>query len=332
MSSLPSFDPEQVGSAPADARFNRASLGIYEMGSVFKIFTTAMALEEGVVDLDDGFDVSRPIRVARFTIRDYKPKNRWLSIPEIFIYSSNIGTVHMAMEAGTAAQRSFLAGLGLTASPQYELPEIGQPLKPSPWREINTMTISYGHGLAVSPIQLASAVAAVVNGGELKPVTLLKRPEGEPVPGRRVLSPETSRQMCWLMRLVVRHGTGRKADAPGYMVGGKTGTAEKAARPRYTPGTRVIASFVAAFPMDRPRYVIFAMVDEPVEGHQGDLRLCHRRLGRGTGRAPGGRADRAPARRPPAPARGVRGGRRAALDPGQLQGGDVCGSMSSRKE
>ncbi|MEM7222152.1 MAG: penicillin-binding protein 2 [Pseudomonadota bacterium] len=262
MSSLPSFAPENVGSASADARFNRASLGIYEMGSVFKIFTTAMALEEGVVGLEDGYDVSKPIRVARFTINDYKPKKRWLSIPEIFIYSSNIGTVHMAMEAGTSAQQSFLAGLGLTGTPRYELPEIGQPLKPSPWREINTMTISYGHGLAVSPIQLASAVAAVVNGGQLKPVTLLKRTEGQPVEGHRVMSPETSRKMSWLMRLVVRHGTGRKADATGYMVGGKTGTADKLRGRGYARNAR-IASFVAAFPMDRPRYVIFAMVDEP---------------------------------------------------------------------
>ncbi len=262
MSSLPSFAPENAGTASPDARFNRASLGIYEMGSVFKIFTTAMALDEGVVDLEDGYDVSRPIRVARFTITDFKPKKRWLSIPEIFIYSSNIGTVHMAMDAGTAAQQSFLAGLGLTATPQYELPEIGRPLKPSPWREINTMTISYGHGLAVSPIQLASAVAAVVNGGELKPVTFLKRAEGEIVRGRRVLSPETSRKMSWLMRLVVRHGTGRKANAPGYMVGGKTGTADKLRGGSYARDAR-IASFVAAFPMDRPRYVVFAMIDEP---------------------------------------------------------------------
>ncbi len=262
MVSLPAFDPAAPGTASDDARFNRASLGIYEMGSVFKIFTTAMALDEGAVELSDGFDVSKPIRVARFTITDFKPKKRWLSIPEIFIYSSNIGTVHMAMEAGTPAQQGFLAGLGLTQAPRIELPEIGRPLVPSPWREINTMTISYGHGLAVSPLQLASAVSAVVNGGEVKPLTLLKRPEATPVPGRRVMSAATSRDMRWLMRLVVQHGTGRKADAEGYMVGGKTGTADKLLGRRYATDLR-IASFVGAFPMDDPRYVVFAMVDEP---------------------------------------------------------------------
>jgi cell division protein FtsI (penicillin-binding protein 3) len=262
MVSLPSFDPEAPGAAPSDARFNRASLGIYEMGSVFKIFTTAMALDQGAVGLNDGFDVSRPIRVARFTINDFKPKKRWLSIPEIFIYSSNIGTVHMAMEAGTSVQQAFLGDLGLTRSVAVELPEIGEPLLPSPWREINTMTISYGHGLAVSPLQLVAAVAAVVNGGELKPLTLLKRPEGTAVPGRRVMSAETSRNMRWMMRLVVQHGTGRKANAEGYLVGGKTGTADKLLGRRYARGAR-IASFAGAFPMDDPRYVVFAMVDEP---------------------------------------------------------------------
>ena len=262
MVSLPSFDPGDPGAASDDARFNRASLGVYEMGSVFKIFTTAMALDQGAVSLEDGFDVSRPIRVARFTINDFKPKKRWLSIPEIFIYSSNIGTVHMAMEVGTRAQQVFLGNLGLTRSLAVELPEVGRPMVPSPWREINTMTIAYGHGLAVSPLQLVSAVGAVVNDGEAKPVTLLKRTESGPVEGLRVMSSETSRAMRWLMRLVVQHGTGRNADAPGYMVGGKTGTADKLRGKRYATDAR-IASFIGAFPMDRPRYVVFAMVDEP---------------------------------------------------------------------
>ena len=160
------------------------------------------------------------------------------------------------------AQQGFLAGLGLTQAPRIELPEIGHPLVPSPWREINTMTISYGHGLAVSPLQMVSAVGAVVNGGEVKPLTLLKRPEATPVAGRRVMSAATSRDMRWLMRLVVQHGTGRKANAEGYMVGGKTGTADKLLGRSYAKGAR-IASFIGAFPMDDPRYVVFAMVDEP---------------------------------------------------------------------
>ncbi len=268
MVSLPDFDPNRSSAAPADSRFNRASLGVYEMGSVFKIFTTAMALDEGVVTLDDGFDTSKPIRAARFTITDYKPKNRWLSIPEIFIYSSNIGTAHMALAAGTATQRAFLSRMGLTRSASIELAEVGRPIVPSPWREINTMTISYGHGLSISPVQLVSGVAAVVNGGTLIPATLIKRGPGiksgpGAVPGaRRVVSRRTSIQMRRLLHLAVRHGTGRKAEAAGYLVGGKTGTADKIVAGRYDRSAR-ISSFVGAFPMNDPRYVVFVMVDEP---------------------------------------------------------------------
>ncbi len=260
--SLPTFDPDQPGAAPEEARFNRATLGVYEMGSVFKIFTTAMALDEGIVNLNDGYDVRKPIKAARYVIRDYKPKNRWLSIPEIFIYSSNIGTVHMAIDAGTEAQQHFLSRLGLTRPAPIELPEIGEPMLPSPWREINTMTIAYGHGLAVSPLQVARAVGAMVNGGMLKPVTLMKATREAPLYEQRVISEETSRAMSWLMRLVVQYGTGRKANAPGYLVGGKTGTADKLVGKHYVDDARM-ASFVGAFPMDDPRYVILAMVDEP---------------------------------------------------------------------
>ena len=260
--SLPSFDPERAGSATKDSRFNRISLGTYEMGSVFKIFTTAMVLDRDLLTVRDGFDTSDPIRVARFTIRDYKPKKRWLSIPEIFIYSSNIGTVHMAMEAGTAMQRDFLGQLGLLERSPIELEETGAPMLPAPWREINTMTIAYGHGLAVNAMQLASAVSAVVNGGTLVPATLLKRGPGEAPAGERVIDPETSETMRRLMRLVVTHGTGRNADAEGYLVGGKTGTADKQRGRGYDRNSR-IASFIAGFPMNRPRYVVFAMLDEP---------------------------------------------------------------------
>ncbi len=262
MVSLPSFDPERPGSAPADSRFNRASLGLYEMGSVFKIFTIAMALDEGVVTLQSGYDTSKPIRVARFTINDYHAKNRWLSVPEIFMYSSNIGAARMAMDSGTAAQRSFLGRLGLTRPASIELSEVGTPMLPSPWREISTMTIAYGHGLAVSPVQFTSAAAAVVNGGEFRPATLLKRVPGTPSNGTRIMDRSTSLKMRRLLRLVVRRGTGRKANAEGYLVGGKTGTADKLVNGRYARNTR-IASFLGAFPMDAPRYVVFAMVDEP---------------------------------------------------------------------
>lgn len=262
LASLPSFDPAKPASARADARFNRASLGIYEMGSVFKIFTAAMALNEGVVALNDGYDTRKPIRISRFTIRDFKPKNRWLSIPEILMYSSNIGTVHMAMDAGTPVQQAFLKRLGLLQPASIELPEVGQPLIPSPWREINTMTISFGHGLAVSPVQLTAAMSAMVNGGtEVRP-TLLKRDPARVTAGTRLISESTSATVRQLMRLVVSQGTARKANAEGYIVGGKTGTAEKLAGRGYSRNSR-IASFVGAFPMTAPRYVVFVMVDEP---------------------------------------------------------------------
>ncbi len=262
MVSLPSYDPNHAGSAVDDARFNRATLGVYEMGSVFKLFTAAMALDEGIVNIDDGYDTSDPIRVGRFTIRDYKPKNRWLSIPEILIYSSNIGTVHMAMEAGTSKQKAFLSNLGLTRPAHFELSEIGRPTLPSRWRDVNTMTISFGHGIAVSPLQLVRATGALVNGGELKQASLIKRSADETIPATRVISEKTSQQIRRLMRLVVLHGTGRKANAEGFMVGGKSGTAEKIRNGRYVKNARM-SSFLGAFPITDPRYVVFAMIDEP---------------------------------------------------------------------
>lgn len=263
MVSLPSYDPNNPAAAPDAGRFNRATLGVYEMGSIFKIFTTAMALDSGVVTLEDGYDVTKPIRIARFTITDFHPHRGWLSIPEIFKESSNIGTVHMAVDSGTELQKRYLAGLGLLSAPKLELPEVGQPMIPAKWREINTMTISYGHGIAVTPVQAARAVAGVVNGGVLPEATLLKRPEGEPLGGTRVIGERTSDQMRWLMRLVVEQGTGGNAEAEGYLVGGKTGTADKLRPGGGYARDKRIASFAGAFPMNDPRYVVLAMVDEP---------------------------------------------------------------------
>ena len=226
MVSLPDFDPNVPGSGGKDGAFNRMTKGVYEMGSTFKLFTMAMALDSGTVTLSDGYDASKPLRVARYTISDFHAKNRWLSVPEILVYSSNIGAAKMALDVGTSTQKRYLDRLWLLRPAAIELPEVGAPLIPSPWRQINTITIAYGHGIAVTPLQLASAVAALVNGGVYRPATLLKQRRGLPPEGKRVLKAETSRQMRELMRLVVRSGTGRKADAVGYMVGGKTGTAE----------------------------------------------------------------------------------------------------------
>ena len=206
-----------------EATFNRNTHGVYEMGSTFKIFTTAMALDTGTATLNSSYDATKPIRISRFVITDYKPKKRWLSVPEIFVYSSNIGTVKMALDVGTGNQKAYLARLGLLRPAAIELPEVGGPIVPSPWGKIHTMTIAFGHGIAVSPVQLVSAVAAIVNGGIMRPATLIRRGAGERDSGVRVISARTSERMRRLLRQVVAQGTGRKAAVKGYMVGGKTG-------------------------------------------------------------------------------------------------------------
>jgi len=261
MSSLPSFDPNQPNAIAQDLRFNRTTLGVYEMGSTFKIFTTAMALDAGTVSLHGGYDATNPIRVARFTIRDFHAKKRWLSVPEIFMYSSNIGTVKMALDVGIPGHRNFLTTIGMMKPVAIELSETGSPLSPNRWREINSMTISFGHGLAVSPLHLVAGVSAMVNGGIYRTPTLIRSNPSETPVGKRVITAETSAKMRRLMRLVVKNGTGRNAAAPGYLVGGKTGTAEKVSGRGYKKKA-LISSFVAAFPMHKPRYVVLAMLDE----------------------------------------------------------------------
>ena len=260
--SLPDFDPNRPTDFSGDAKFNRISLGVYEMGSTFKIFTTAMALDSGTVGLQDGYDATEPIRKAGFRIRDDHPKKRWLSVPEIFMYSSNIGAAKMAEDVGTDKQKVFLAKLGLLDRPSLEIPEVGAPILPPRWNSLETMTISYGHGLSVSPLQLSAATAAMVNGGKYVSPTVVRREEAMAAPSREVISQKTSDTVRRLMRLVVEKGTGGRAAAEGYLVGGKTGTAEKAVDGRYKRDA-LITSFVGAFPMNNPRYVVFAMLDEP---------------------------------------------------------------------
>ena len=264
MASLPDYDPNAPAVPDDQARFNRVSQGVYEMGSVFKLLTLAMALDSNATTLEGGYDASRPLRVGRHTISDYHAKNRWLSVPEILIHSSNIGAALMAVDVGSARQRQYLQHFGLLSVPAVDLPvpEIGEPLVPNPWREVNTMTVGFGHGIAVTPLQMAAATAAVVNGGVYRPASLLSHEGSTLEPGVRAVSARTSKQMRAMLRLVVRFGTGMKADVSGYDVGGKTGTAEKLVKGRYRRDQRV-ASFIGAFPMEAPRYVVFAMIDEP---------------------------------------------------------------------
>jgi cell division protein FtsI (penicillin-binding protein 3) len=261
--SLPDFDPNHPGKARDTARFNRATLGVYELGSTFKVFTAAMALDSGIAGMGGRYDATRPLKVAQYTIRDYHAKRRWLSLPEVFIYSSNIGAALIARDIGGKRQQDYLRRLGMLDPVPLEIPETGRPIVPSPWRAVNTMTIGFGHGLAVSPLHLASGVAAVANGGVVHEPTLIKTPRGgTDAAGQRVFSEATSLQLRKLMRLTVLNGTGRNAEVPGYPVGGKTGTAEKPGRQGYA-GKSLLSSFVAVFPITQPRYVVLAMLDEP---------------------------------------------------------------------
>jgi cell division protein FtsI (penicillin-binding protein 3) len=262
MTSLPDFDPQDPTGLDDNTRFNKNTLGVYEMGSTFKIFNSAMSLDTGKVRLHDSFDATKPIMYGRHKIDDYHAKYRWMTVSEIFQHSSNIGSVRMALTAGITAQQAFMERVGLTKASTVELPEVARPLVPHPWREINAMTISFGHGLSVSPMNTVAAAAATINGGMMYQPTILKRRPGEEIPGQRVVSEKTSQAMRKLFRLVVAEGTGKSADVPGYFVGGKTGTADKQKGRGYSQNAR-LSSFVGAFPMQDPRYIVFVMVDEP---------------------------------------------------------------------
>jgi cell division protein FtsI (penicillin-binding protein 3) len=262
MVSLPDFDPNSPGDAPDETRFNRNTLGVYEMGSTFKLFNTAMALDDGVVSLGDRFNATHPLRVSGYTIHDFHPENRWLTVPEIIQYSSNIGSALIAAEVGTERQKEFMARVGMLKPVSLELPELGQPMYPDRWTSLSTMTIAYGHGIAVTPLHLLAGVAGLIDGGMYRPVTIMKRDGGAPLAGRRILKEATSADIRKLMRLVVESGTGKSANVPGYLVGGKTGTAEKTMGRGYNSNAS-LASFVAAFPMSAPRYAVLVIVDSP---------------------------------------------------------------------
>lgn len=263
MASLPAFDPNAVSRSPSETWFNRATQGVYELGSTFKTFTNAIALEEGIVTLGKKYDVSKPLAIGRFRIRDTHPENRSMTVPEIFMHSSNIGTAQIALDTGAELQQAYMRKLGFLEPAHIELKESAQPMFPNPWSKVSTMTISYGHGIAVSSLHLATGYATVVNGGVWRPATLIKVAPGTvPATGERIFSEETSRTMRMLMRLVVAQGTGKQANAPGYRVGGKTGTAEKPGVGGYQRKA-LITTFAGVFPMDEPRYVVIATLDEP---------------------------------------------------------------------
>lgn len=265
MASLPDFDPNHPVDANKKDRLNRMSAGLFEMGSTFKTFTTAMALDSGKVKLTDTFDASKPIHLAGFTIHDFHGKYRPLTVPEVFIYSSNIGAAKMADVVGVEGHREFLHRLGLLDRMKFELPEVATPVEPSEWKKINSVTISYGHGVTTTPLQTAVAAAALVNGGTLLEPTLFTRTRAQAEAlGHRVISEKTSEEMRYLMRLNVVDpgGSGKNAAVEGYRVGGKTGTAEKVVKGRYS-GDKRFNAFLAAFPIDDPKYVVLVVIDEP---------------------------------------------------------------------
>lgn len=262
MAGLPDYDPNRREDSLAEGRHNRFYYDAYELGSVFKAFAVAMALDEGLVRADDKVDVLTPIHMGRFTLHDRHARARHMTVEEVFIHSSNTGAARLALMAGGETQRAFFAKLGLTAPLSTELGPTARPLFPETWREINTMTAAYGHGVSVPPFAFAAACAALVNGGyRLKP-TFLPRKPGESGLGERVISKETSAAMRRLFWQTVEHGTGRQAKVPGLRVGGKTGTAWKPVKGGYSE-EQVINSFVAAFPMDDPQYLVLIVIDEP---------------------------------------------------------------------
>jgi cell division protein FtsI (penicillin-binding protein 3) len=261
--SLPDFDPNNPVDALEPTRINRINVGVYEMGSTFKALTTAMALDSGKYNIHSTFDARSALRYGKFKIGDFHGTNRILTVPEVFIHSSNIGTAKMALGVGVEGHKTFLRKMGQLDRLRTEMPESAEPIVPARWGELNTMTIAFGHGLAVAPLQAVMATAALMNGGLLIPPTVIKRTEQEAkLLATRVIKPETSEAMRYVMRLNAERGSASKATVQGYYVGGKTGTAEKVVGGRYSK-TKVLTTFMAIAPSDKPRYLFLTVLDEP---------------------------------------------------------------------
>ena len=263
MVSVPDFDPNSPKEAHDPDRINRLTTGVFEMGSTFKAFTLAMALDTGKYDLTSMWDARGPLHYGKFVIHDDEPKGRFLSMKEVFTFSSNVGAARIALSQGVEAHKAFLRKMGQLERLRTELPESASPLVPKHWAELNTVTIAFGHGIAVAPLQAVMGIDALVNGGYLIPPTFMKRTEQQAIEiAKRVIRPETSDKMRFLMRLNAVVGTARKADVPGYYIGGKTGTAEKVINGRYAK-KRVLTAFTAILPADAPKYQLLIMLDEP---------------------------------------------------------------------
>jgi cell division protein FtsI (penicillin-binding protein 3) len=263
MVSLPVFNPNNIRRVDPETLRNNVTQSVYELGSTFKPIAMAGAMDAGVVtSMSKRYDATAPLQIGKFKIKDDHPMNRWLNVPETLVHSSNIVTARIADEMGPERMEALFRRIGFYDQPAIELKEKGRPLVPGFWARTTTMTTAYGHGIAVTPLQLAVAYAALVNGGILRPATLVKVEPGRAVPGRRVFTQKTSDTSRQLLRLIATDGTGKKADVLGLRVGGKTGTAEKPGAGGYSRHVNV-STFAAVFPMDAPRYVVIAMLDAP---------------------------------------------------------------------
>jgi cell division protein FtsI (penicillin-binding protein 3) len=261
--SLPDFDPNNPREAHDPDRINRLTTGVYEMGSTFKALTLAMALDSGKATLNSMYDARGALHYGKFAIHDTHPEGRAISLAEVFTFSSNVGAARIALAQGVEAHKAFLKKLGQLDRLRTELPESASPIVPRRWTELNTITIAFGHGIAVAPLQAVMGINAVMNGGYLIPPTFLKRSEEDAkAMAKRVIKPETSEKMRYLMRLNAEVGTAKQADVKGYYIGGKTGTSEKVVNGRYSK-KQVLNSFTAIIPADNPQYQLLVMLDEP---------------------------------------------------------------------
>ena len=283
--SLPDFDPNRPATMLKEGRFNRITAGKFEPASIFKPITVAGALDSGVVTLTDQVDASSPVRFGKHSISDYYGKNRRLSIAEVLTYSSNIGTVRIAERIGPTEFRAFLGRMGFDTVSPIELPERTASVIPASLSEVALATVSFGHGLSVTPIQMLTATAALVNGGYLVRPTLLKRNNDAEIARQQVISETTSIKMRYLLRLNALQGSARRANtlAQGYRLGGKTGTAEKVVAGRYS-SEKVTTFFSSVFPLDAPRYAMVVMVDEPQREKPGTGRTAAYNAGDISGR------------------------------------------------
>jgi cell division protein FtsI (penicillin-binding protein 3) len=262
MTSLPTFNPNKLTGSDAATRRNAVTYNLYELGSTFKPLSIAAAIDNGTVtSMARRYDATAPLAIAGYRIRDLHG-GRWYNVPETLIHSSNIVTARIADELGREKLEHLYRELHFDRRPDIEMKERAFPLWPKNWGRLTTMTTAYGHGIAVTPLHLANAYAALVNGGIYRPATMLKLGDRAPAQGHRVFKASTSARMRQLLRLIVSDGTGKQAEAAGFRVGGKTGSAEKPGVGGYNRSS-VVATFAAAFPMDNPRYVVLVMIDEP---------------------------------------------------------------------